>query len=114
MGTFEKIHNRMNTRSVKWDMRSTMFQSEEVLPMWVADIDFPAPQAVNDALIERAKHGIYGYTFINDTVYDAITSWLENKHNWKIDASSLTFSPSVLTSLYNAIQTFTNPEDNIL
>lgn len=114
MGTFEKIHNRMNTRSVKWDMRSTMFQSEEVLPMWVADMDFKAPQAVNDALIERAKHGIYGYTIIDDDVKNPIINWVSKRHNWEIDKDWLSFSPGVVASLHMAVQAFTEPGDNIL
>lgn len=116
MEEFLNVRNRRNTDSFKWDQVKNVFQTEadDILPMWVADMDFPAPKAVNDAITERAQHGIYGYTFINETVYDAVTSWLQNHHDWKVDPSSLTFSPSVLTSLYNAIKVFTNPGDQIL
>ncbi|WP_010532299.1 MalY/PatB family protein [Lentibacillus jeotgali] len=114
MGNFEKVYNRNNTRSVKWDMRSTIFQSDEVLPMWVADMDFKAPQAVNDALIERAKHGIYGYTIIDDDVKNPIMNWISKRHNWKINKEWLSFSPGVVASLHMAVQAFTEPGDNIL
>ncbi|GGK05172.1 cystathionine beta-lyase [Lentibacillus kapialis] len=114
MGTFKKVNNRINTRSVKWDMRHAMFQSDDVLPMWVADMDFKAPQAVNDALIERAKHGIYGYTIIDDDVKDPIINWVAKRHNWKIDKEWLSFSPGVVASLHMAVQAFTEPGDNIL
>src|SRR5699024_358148 len=114
MGFFETVHNRTNTRSVKWDMRRAVFQSEDVLPMWVADMDFQVPQAVNDALIERAKHGIYGYTIINDDVKNPIINWVSKRHNWKIRKDWLSFSPGVVASLHMAVQAFTEPGDNIL
>src|SRR5699024_6915915 len=85
-----------------------------ILPMWVADMDFQAPKAVNDALINRAKHGIYGYTMISDRVRDEVVDWIEQKHNWSIDPKWITFSPGVITSLHIAIQSFTERGDKIL
>ncbi|GAB4072758.1 pyridoxal phosphate-dependent aminotransferase [Barrientosiimonas marina] len=114
MGFFDKVHDRENTRSVKWDMRQEVFQSDNVLPMWVADMDFKAPDAVNDALIERAKHGIYGYTTINDDVITPIMDWISKRHNWQIEKEWLSFSPGVVTSMHMAVQALTNPGDSIL
>ncbi|MFD1361439.1 MalY/PatB family protein [Lentibacillus salinarum] len=114
MGIFEEVHDRKNTRSVKWDMRKAVFQSDDVLPMWVADMDFQAPKAVNDALIERAKHGIYGYTTIDDDVTTPIINWISKRHHWDIRKEWLSFSPGVVTSLHMAVQAFTEPGDNIL
>ncbi|TFJ92795.1 MalY/PatB family protein [Lentibacillus salicampi] len=114
MGIFENVYNRNNTRSVKWDMRNTVFQSDDVLPMWVADMDFKAPQAVNDALIKRAEHGIFGYTIIDDDVKNPIINWVSKRHNWKINKEWLSFSPGVVASLHMAVQAFTKPGDNIL
>lgn len=114
MGIFEKVHDRKNTRSVKWDMLKPIFQTEDVLPMWVADMDFQAPQAVNDALKDRAEHGIYGYTIIDDDVKDSIINWVTKRHDWEIDSDWLSFSPGVVTSLHMAIQAFTEPNDKVL
>lgn len=115
MEEFQIIHNRKNTDSFKWDGVKKVFQTEEdILPMWVADMDFKAPKEVNDALIERAKHGIYGYTMISDRVRNQIVNWVQQKHNWKIDENWLSFSPGVITSLYVAIQSFTEQNDKIL
>ncbi|MBP1950086.1 MalY/PatB family protein [Virgibacillus litoralis] len=114
MGIFEKVHDRKNTRSVKWDMLKPVFQTEDVLPMWVADMDFQAPQAVNDALKDRADHGIYGYTIIDDDVKDSIINWVTKRHDWKINSEWLSFSPGVVTSLHMAIQAFTEPNDKVL
>ncbi|MFC2947140.1 MalY/PatB family protein [Virgibacillus sediminis] len=114
MGIFDIVHDRKNTRSMKWDMLQPVFQSSDVLPMWVADMDFQAPQAVNDAIIQRAKHGIYGYTVTDDDVKSSIINWIGKRHNWEINPDWLTFSPGVVTSLHMAVQAFTSPGDDIL
>lgn len=114
MAQFTEIVNRTGTRSFKWDQRKAIFQTEDVLPMWVADMDFRAPNAVNEALKERAEHGIYGYTVIDDEIKKCVTDWVQYKHNWSIDISSLSFSPGVITSLHTAIQQFTNEGDRIV
>ncbi len=114
MSIFEAFHDRKNTRSVKWDNLEPIFQTTDVLPMWVADMDFKAPQAVNDALIRRAEHGIYGYTVIDEDVKGAVLNWVESRHNWTIDPNWLSFSPGVVTSLHMAIQAFTEPNDKVL
>ncbi|BAC14294.1 MalY/PatB family protein [Oceanobacillus iheyensis] len=114
MSIFEEVFDRKQTRSVKWDMVQEVFQSNDVLPMWVADMDFKAPEEVNQALIERARHGIYGYTAIDSDVSSAIINWLERRHNWSIDPSWLSYSPGVVNSLHMAVQAFTDPGDNIL
>src|SRR5690606_31911515 len=89
MEIFETVHDRKNTRSVKWDMVKDLFQSEDVLPMWVADMDFQAPDAVNQALIDRAKHGIYGYTIVDDSVKSSIVNWISKRHHWNIKSEWL-------------------------
>lgn len=114
MGYFEEIINRTNSKSVKWDMLDTVFESSEVLPMWVADTDFKAPREVNEALMERAKHGVYGYTIVDNKLKDAIINWNQARHNWEIKPEWLSFSNGVVTSLHIAIQAFTEPGDNIL
>lgn len=114
MGNFDILHDRKNTRSVKWDMLQSVFQTEDVLPMWVADMDFMAPEEVNQAIIDRAKHGIYGYTIVDQAVKGAIESWLKERHDWQIDQGWLSFSPGVVTSLHMAIQALTEVGDKVL
>ena len=114
MSVFDTLYERKNTRSMKWDMLKPVFQRDDILPMWVADMDFKAPQAVNEALIKRAEHGIYGYTVVDNDVKNTIVNWNDRRHNWKIDPDWLTFSPGVVTSLHLAIQTFTKPNDKVL
>jgi cysteine-S-conjugate beta-lyase len=114
LGKFDILHDRKNTRSVKWDMLQPVFQTEDVLPMWVADMDFMAPEEVNQAIIDRAKHGIYGYTIVDQAVKGSIESWLKERHDWQIDQGWLSFSPGVVTSLHMAIQAFTAVGDKVL
>lgn len=116
MEEFTKVVDRLNTNCIKWDQRKEIFQtdSEELLPLWIADMDFPAPKEVNEALIKRAKHGIYGYTYIPDPTKQQVINWLLERHDWDVQPNAFIFSPSVITSLYNAITTFTNKGDRIL
>lgn len=114
MSIFDVLHDRKNTRSVKWDMLEPIFQTNDVLPMWVADMDFKAPQAVNDALVKRAEHGIYGYTVVDEDVKGSVVNWVKRRHKWQIEQEWLTFSPGVVTSLHMAIQAFTEPNDKVL
>lgn len=114
MADFQTVYNRKNTHSYKWDHVQTVFNTDDVLPMWVADMDFKAPKAVNDALKERAEHGIYGYTIINDDIKKNVVNWMNYQHGWDINEKWLSFSPGVITSLHTAIQTFTDENDKIL
>jgi len=114
MADFQTVYNRKNTRSFKWDHLEAVFETEDVLPMWVADMDFKAPKQVNEALKERAEHGIYGYTVIDDGIKNSVVDWVRYKHDWDIDVDWLSFSPGVITSLHIAIQSFTNENDKIL
>lgn len=111
---FNQIQSRINTRSIKWDLMEVVFKQEDLLPMWIADMDFQAPVEINEAIIDRAEHGIYGYTAIDPTLKAQITSWLKRRHDWIVKEESLSFSPSVVTSLHLAVTTFTAPGDKIL
>src|SRR5699024_9979259 len=114
MDTFSIVHNRQHTRSMKWDMLDTVFNTEDVLPMWVADMDFKVPNAVRDALMNCVDHGIFGYTVIDNDVKDAIINWNLKRNNWEVSPESLSFTPGVVTSLHFLIQLFTEENDKIL
>ncbi|SES64578.1 cystathione beta-lyase [Salinibacillus kushneri] len=114
MEKFQQKWDRTGTRSVKWDLSETIFKNKDVLPMWVADMDFPSADAVQDAIIERAKHNIYGYNVMDQPLKKAIHSWLNKRHNWEINTNWLLFSPGVVTSLHMVVQALTNEKDHIL
>lgn len=114
MSIFEQIHNRKNTKSAKWDGLHNVFGTDELVPLWVADMDFPAPDAVIEALKARAEHGIFGYTLVDKGTEDAITGWLKRHHKWIVPEEWLSFSPGVVTSMDMAIQALTEPGDEII
>ncbi|SEB06039.1 cystathione beta-lyase [Thalassobacillus cyri] len=114
MSRFTEVRERTGTRSVKWDMTEKLFKSNEVLPMWVADMDFQAPQAVIDALTERAAHGIFGYTITDELVEGTIYEWLKRQYGWTIDTKWISYSPGVVPSLHMIVQALTKKGDNLL
>ncbi|MBM7692041.1 cystathionine beta-lyase [Peribacillus deserti] len=111
---FDKHIIRTNTGSVKWDHSETLFGDKDILPMWVADMDFKAPQPVIDALIEKAEHGIFGYTKGLGSYHDAIIGWMKERHKWEVKSEWICHSPGVVPALNLIVQTFTDPGDKII
>jgi cysteine-S-conjugate beta-lyase len=111
---FDKKIDRFNTGSVKWEMTKEIYGTSDVLPMWVADMDFYPPQQVLDAIKTRVDHGVFGYSFVPPVVNEAISSWLERRHGWTISPSWILFSPGVVPSISMAIQSFSDLGDRIL
>lgn len=111
---FNQYINRKNTSSVKWDETGRVFGSNDVLPMWVADMDFQAPKEVTKAIMDKAQHGIYGYTAISPSVHDAVTSWFQHQHGWGLKQEWLTYISGVVPALSATIQTFSNPGDKVI
>lgn len=114
MSRFDKVINRKQTDSVKWDFTKRIFGVEDVLPMWVADMDFPAPDEVIEALHTRVDHGIFGYTMPGTNMEKAVQGWLKNRHNWEIDPKTITYSPGVVTAISLAVHAFTSHDDKIV
>ena len=82
---FDQPVQRENTCSVKFDARKAVFGREDVIPLWVADMDFPAPEAVTRALEDRARHPVYGYTLFPESLYQSVIEWFEHQHGWTIE-----------------------------
>jgi len=114
MYDFDKKINRKGTRSIKWDLTKELFGSEDVLPMWVADMDFPSPKEVQHALVERINHGIFGYSFPSLETKQIIKSWLQKRHGWDFSPSYIEFSSGVVKALSTAIRAFTKEGDHIV
>ncbi|GEN46995.1 MalY/PatB family protein [Alkalibacillus haloalkaliphilus] len=110
----EQTINRENTRAAKYDFREKLFGSDDILPMWVADMDLPAPKALQDAIIKRAEHNIYGYTNHDDHLLKIIQSWLKRRHDYEVDSSQITFTPGVIPALHALVQSFTEVGDKIV
>ncbi|MEI7024139.1 MalY/PatB family protein [Paenibacillus sp. y28] len=107
--SFDDFVDRRNTRSYKWDQNKKRFGQADILPLWVADMDFPSPPAVTEALKKRAELGLYGYAIRTDEYFNAIIQWFRNRHHWEIQRGWITDSPSVVTSLSLAVELFSEP-----
>ncbi len=111
---FDQAINREGTHSVKYDGRQNMFGKSDVIPVWVADMDFAAPPAVTRALAERAAHPIYGYTLFPDSLYDALIGWMQRRHGWAIQRDWIILCPGVVPSINAAVMAFTQPGESVI
>ncbi|HEY2491622.1 MAG TPA: MalY/PatB family protein [Paenibacillus sp.] len=111
---FNRKINRQNTASEKWDDIEKVFGVTDVLPMWVADMDFAAPPAVLRALQQIIEHGVLGYTMQTDSYYQAIVNWMKRRHQWDINKEWIMFSPGVVPALSIIVQAFTEPNDKVI
>ncbi|MGJ7920087.1 MalY/PatB family protein [Neobacillus sp. LXY-4] len=111
---FHKLFDRKNTASVKWEATEKIFGEKDLLPMWVADMDFKPPVEVTDAIKNRVDHGIYGYTFIPPSTDEAVQLWMDKRHNWKIDRSWIQYSHGVVPAISIVIQALTEPGDKVM
>lgn len=111
---FDKIIERTGTDSVKYDLAGQLFESEEVLPMWVADMDFEVPVFVREAIDARNRHPVLGYTFRPIRLYETLASWLERRHQWKISPDTVSFSPGIVPALNLCVLGMTDPGDRVV
>lgn len=111
---FDKSIDRLGTSSVKWDYPDRFFGNKEILPMWVADMDFEVPKPVIDAVVKRAQHGIYGYTEKPDSFYASIVSWMKKRHGWQTKREWIVVCPGVVPALCFSVLSFTEPGDKVL
>jgi len=111
---FDSIIDRRGTNSVKYDLTGTLFGKDDVLPMWVADMDFPVAGFILDAIRERLNHPVLGYTFRSDRFAESVTGWLERRHSWKVDIDTIGFSPGIVPALNMCVMEFTDPGDHVV
>lgn len=111
---FERTIDRAGTFSVKYDGRLSMFGQAEVMPLWVADMDFAAPAAVTDALLKRATHPVYGYTQFPDSLYESLINWLAVRHGWQIEREWIIFCPGIVPSLSTSILALSKPGEAVI
>jgi len=111
---FNIVHNRQNTCSVKYDFIPKVSNIRKIIPMWVADMDFKSPVAVQDALKKVAEHNIYGYSYIDNEYILLVQNWYKNRMNWNIKKEELLCVPSVMFGISAAIRALTNMGDSIL
>lgn len=113
---FDTLIDRNVFPTFKWNKKllSEHFGNDNALPFWVADMDFQAPETVVDSLIDRAKHGIYGYEYKKDRYFDAVLSWYQNRQHWTITPESIEQCPSVLNAVAILISQHSNEGNGII
>jgi cystathionine beta-lyase len=122
---FDREIDRKGTQSAKWeyvpneehssvDPTDQFFGEDRMLPMWVADMDFPAPQPVVEALEARARHGIFGYTVPSESYLQAVEGWMRRRHGWEIKSDWIVTTPGVIPGLKAMIHAFVAPDEKVL
>ncbi len=111
---FDRPLDRRGTDSVKWDLKPHTRDGRTVLPMWVADMDFPIPEVVQTALRERIAHPVFGYSYLSDTHKEAFTAWQRRRNRWEVDQEWLVYAPGVMPVVRAAILAFTGPGDEVI
>ncbi|OYT11591.1 MAG: cystathionine beta-lyase [Bacteroidetes bacterium 4572_112] len=112
--SFDKTTNRKGTNSVKYDLLEKLYGKENLIPMWVADMDFDTPSFIFEAIAKRAQHPILGYTFRDESYNLNIVEWLQKRHQWKIEPTQISFTPGVVPGLLMAMEAVSNIGDEII
>ena len=107
---FDEHVNRRHTNSYKWDL----MDGDDVIPMWVADMDFQAAKPIRDALARRVEQGVFGYELVPDEYYKAVISWFERRHQWKINREWMLYTTGVVPALSCTIKALTLPGEKVL
>ena len=110
---FDRMIERSNTDSSKWNVK-TVFGSDDIIPMWVADMDFPIARPITEAIRKRADHEVYGYGYARPSLMEAIVNRMYKKYRWKIEPEWIVFTPGVVPALNAAIRAFTHFGDEVI
>ncbi|MGO4889214.1 MalY/PatB family protein [Anaerobacillus sp. MEB173] len=118
---FDEVINRRGTYSLKWDGEELIKQAglterydEETIPLFTADMDFPVPQPLVDALHKTVDHRIYGYSVFPEEYYTAIQHWFKKRHNWDIKKDDIIYSPGTVHAVNVAVKAYTDPGDGVI
>ena len=114
MYNFDQIIDRRNTSCVKYDNLANVFGSTDILPMWVADMDFQVAPEILDAARECCEKGVFGYTFRSDKAKQAFADWVARRHGWQVDTRWLLSSPGIVTALALGVRVYTQEHDKVM
>lgn len=107
---FDQVIDRNDTLSIKYDV----VKDKDIIPMWVADMDFRTCDEVVEALTRCAQHGIYGYSDVSDGYLDAVVGWMKNRHHYEIEKAWIVQTPGIVFAINHALQAFTNEGDKVI
>lgn len=111
---FDQVIDRKGTRCIKYDFAARRGMPEDVLPLWVADMDFKTSSYIEDALIERAKEGIFGYSEVQTPYFEIVRDWIKRHHGWETKEQWLVKTPGIVFALAMAVKAYTKPGDSVL
>ncbi|MCC3373951.1 MalY/PatB family protein [Cohnella sp. REN36] len=100
--------------TLKWGQADKLYGGEDLLPLWVADMDFRAPQPVVDAIVRRAEAGLFMYTSIPTSALEAVAAWMKERHGWAVEPAWIRFAPGVISLLETSVRAFTSPGDQVI
>ena len=111
---FDEVIDREKNRSAKYDEREKKFGTRDVIPMWIADMDFRTAQPIIDAAKKKAEEGIWGYTSRQASYYEAVCGWQKRRNGWDVDPKMISFAVGVVPAMSSMVNVFTKPEDKVL
>lgn len=111
---FDRIIDRRNTKSVKYDLAAKKGMPEDVLPLWVADMDFRVSSYIQEAIARQVEHGVFGYSDTGEEYFEAVKGWMKRHHGWDVEADWLVKTPGVVFALSLAVKAFTEPGNSVL
>ncbi len=111
---FDQEIPRAGTASFKYDGRHTIFGRDDVIPLWIADMDFAVPEAVQRALADRTAHPIYGYTAFPKSLYESLINWTDKRYNWTVARENILMCPGVVPSLHACIMALTKSDEAVI
>ena len=111
---FDRIIERKGSSCIKYDGTGKFLGAEDVLPMWVADMDFLTPEYITEAIKNRASHGVFGYPLRDESYFTSLMDWLQRRHQWKVEREWISFCPGVVPAVNLAVLAFTEPGDMII
>lgn len=111
---FDKLTDRKGTGAIKYDGLTEIFGKSDLLPLWVADMDFETPPFIVDALKKRMEHPIFGYSMIPDDYWTTICQWINDRHGWNVEPDWVTYIPGVVKGIGMAINVFVKEDEKII
>lgn len=111
---FDQIIDRKNTDSLKFGVLKERFGRDDLIPLWVADMDFQSPKELVDAMVERSKNGIFGYPYVSNEYYQSICNWQWKQNQWKVNKEEISYLPGVVKGIAFAIDVFSEKGDQII
>ncbi len=114
MSEFDEVIQRKGTDTYKWDALKELYGRDDLISMWVADMDFKSPKVIIDKMKERLQHGIFGYTFVSDSFKQSVKNWMRKRRDWDIEKDWITVTHGVVPGVNFAIRAFSHPGDKVI